>query len=220
MAVDAFYEESAVNLNEKKQSVFYTIFLVVQIVFAVLSVLWFWFGFTFVIEIPVNGRTVQECIPSWIFFGLFFLSFLAGAILFGVFKKVGMFIWIWLSVISVFGTFAVGFGMIGSIIGVVLGLLIAIISMKFFEPLVIIATSIVGGRSIAAGALMLAGMSDNMIINIVVFVVVSVICAVIQFLMQSRKIKKKEVKQAKELRAQESRETEIEMARMLLDEEE
>ncbi|MBQ2740861.1 MAG: hypothetical protein IJF39_04515 [Clostridia bacterium] len=87
MAVDAFYEESAVNLNEKKQSVFYTIFLVVQIVFAVLSVLWFWFGFTFVIEIPVNGRTVQECIPSWIFFGLFFLSFLAGAILFGVFKK-------------------------------------------------------------------------------------------------------------------------------------
>jgi len=110
--------------------------------------------------------------------------------------------------------------MIGSIIGAVLGLIIAIISMKFFEPLVIIATSIVGGRSIAAGALMLAGMSDNMIINIVVFVVAAVICAVIQFLMQSRKIKKKEVKQAKELRAQESRETEIEMARMLLDEEE
>ena len=87
MALDAFYEESAVNLNEKKQSVLYTIFNVVQIVFIVLTVLWFIFSFNFVIEIPVNGKTVQECIPGWIFFGLLFLSFLSGAILFGIFKK-------------------------------------------------------------------------------------------------------------------------------------
>ena len=140
------------------------------------------------------------------------------AILFGIFKKIGMFVWIWLSAISVFGTFTVGLGLIGSIVGAVLGLVIAIISVKFFEPLVIIATSIVGGRSIAAGALMLAGMSDNMIINIIVFIVISVLCAGIQFFMQSRKIKKREVKQANELRNQESREKEIEMARMLLDE--
>ena len=63
-------------------------------------------------------------------------------------------------------------------------------------------------------------MSDNVIVNIIVFIVVSVLCAVIQFLMHSRKIKKKEVKQAKELRAQQSRETEIEMARMSLDDNE
>lgn len=142
------------------------------------------------------------------------------AILFGIFKKAGMFIWIWLSVISVFGTFAVGFGLVGSIIGAVIGLVIAIISVKFFEPLVIFATSIVGGRSIAAGALMLAGMADSMILNIIVFVLVSVVCAAIQFFMHSRKIKKKQVKQANEVRDQESREKEIEMARMLLDEDE
>lgn len=155
-----------------------------------------------------------------IFLGVMIGSAVIFAVLFGIFKKVGMFIWIWLSVISVFGTFAAGFGLVGSIIGAVLGLVIAIISVKFFEPLVIIATSIVGGRSIAAGAMMLAGMSDKIIWNVVAFVVATVLCAGIQFLMHSRKIKKKEVKQAKELRAQESREAEIEMARMLLDDEE
>lgn len=142
------------------------------------------------------------------------------AILFGIFKKIGMFIWIWLSVISVFGTFASGFGLIGSIVGAVLGLVIAVVSIRFFEPLVIIATSMVGGRSAAVGILMMTGMNDLMILSIAGFVIISVLFAVVQFLMQSRKIKKKEVKQAKELRAQESRETEIEMARMLLDDDE
>lgn len=156
-----------------------------------------------------------------IFFGATIGGALIFAILFGIFKKVGMFIWIWLSVVSVFGTFSIlGGGFIGVIIGTVLGLVIAIISVKFFEPLVIIATSMAGGSSIATGALMLAGMSDSMILSIGAFVVATVLCAGIQFSMHSRKIKKKEVKQAKELRAQESREAEIEMARMLLDEDE
>ena len=59
---------------------------------------------------------------------------------------------------------------------------------------------------------------NGRIINIIVFIVISVLCAGIQFFMQSRKIKKREVKQANELRDQESREKEIEMARILLDE--
>ena len=87
MALDAFYEESAVNMNEKKQSVYYTILHVAQIVFIVLTVLWFLFGFNFIIEVPINGKTIADVLPGWIFFGLFFLSFLAGAILFGIFKK-------------------------------------------------------------------------------------------------------------------------------------
>lgn len=87
MALDAFYEESAVNLNEKKQSVYYTIFHVAQIVFIVLTVLWFLFGFNFIIEVPINGKTIVDVLPSWIFFGLLFLSFLSGAILFGLLKK-------------------------------------------------------------------------------------------------------------------------------------
>lgn len=155
-----------------------------------------------------------------VFLGVTIAGGLILAILFGIFKKVGMFIWIWLSVISVFGTFTGNIGIIGSIVGAVLGLVIAIISVKFFEPLVIIATSIVGGRSIAIGALILAGMSESMVISVIAFVVVAILCAAAQFGMHSRKIKKKEVGHAKKLRDQESRETEIELARMLLDDEE
>ena len=87
MAVDAFYEESAVNLNEKKQSLYYTIFFVVQVVFIVLSVLWGWFGFNFVLEVPVNGKTIMDVLPSWIFFVLLLASFIVGAVMFSIFKK-------------------------------------------------------------------------------------------------------------------------------------
>ena len=87
MAVDAFYEESAVNSNEKKQSLYYTIFFVAQVVFIVLSVLWGWFGFNFILEVPVNGKTILDVLPSWIFFALFLASFIVGAVLFAIFKK-------------------------------------------------------------------------------------------------------------------------------------
>ena len=87
MAVDAFYEESAVNSNEKKQSLYYTIFFVAQVVFIVLSVLWGWFGFNFILEVPVDGKTIVDVLPSWIFFALFLASFIVGAVLFSIFKK-------------------------------------------------------------------------------------------------------------------------------------
>ena len=87
MAVDAFYEESAVNLNEKKQSLFYTIFFVAQVVFIVLSVVWGWFGFNFILEVPINGKTIVDVLPSWIFFALILASFIVGAVLFAIFKK-------------------------------------------------------------------------------------------------------------------------------------
>ncbi len=142
------------------------------------------------------------------------------AVVFGIFKKVGMFIWIIFSMTGVVVTLAYQGGVIGLIVGMVLGVAIAIVSLKFFEPLVIIATSVVGGRSIAEGVLLLAGFGSSLLLNIIAFVVMAVICIAIQFGMQSRKIKKKEEGFAKEYREQESREKEIEVARMLLDDEE
>ena len=87
MALDSFYEESAVNANEKKQSLYYMIFFVLQIVFIVLSVIWGWFGFNFILKVPVNGKTIVDVLPSWIFFALILASFIVGAVLFAVFKK-------------------------------------------------------------------------------------------------------------------------------------
>ena len=87
MAVDAFYEESAVNLDEKKQSLFYTIFFVAQIICIVLAVLWGWFGFNFFIIFPVNGKTVADALPSWIFYAILLASFIGGAVLLAILKK-------------------------------------------------------------------------------------------------------------------------------------
>lgn len=151
--------------------------------------------------------------------GLTIAGALILAVVLGIFKKAGMIIWIMLSVISVFGTLFAG-SIIGMIVGTVLALVIVGFSVKFFEPLVIIATSVVGGRSIAVGLLALAGKSDSLILNLIAFVVIVILCAAVQFGMHSRKIKKKEESQAKELRNHASREKEIEMARMFFDDEE
>ena len=87
MALDSFYEESARNLNERKQQIYYKIFLAVQIIGIVLTCLWGWFGINFVIQIPVNGATFADVLPSWIFFLLLFSTFLSGAIFASVIKK-------------------------------------------------------------------------------------------------------------------------------------
>ena len=114
------------------------------------------------------------------------------AILFGIFKKIGMFIWIFTSVMGVFGIAAIEKGIIWLIVGAAVGLIIAILSVKFFEPLVIIATSMVGGSSIASGVSMFAGLQSKLILNLVASAVAIAVCVMIQFAMQSRKLKKKE----------------------------
>lgn len=87
MALESFYEESARNLNEKKQTIIYNVLLVVQIVFIALSCLWGWIGFNFVIELPINGKTFGEVLPSWILFFLLLASLIGGAVACSLLKK-------------------------------------------------------------------------------------------------------------------------------------
>lgn len=148
-------------------------------------------------------------------------AILVGGVLFAVggflLRKVGMFIWVFVSVTSVIGTVAYQLGTIGVIAGAVVGLILAVLTVIFFEPLIIISTSIVGARSLSTGILLLVGMESNLIMNIIAFVVVLIVCVMVQFAMHSRKIQKKEEGQAREMRDADSREKEIEMARMFLD---
>ena len=126
-------------------------------------------------------------------------------------------LWILFSVTVVLGILLSGIGTVGFIIGFVLGLVLAILAIKFFDPLVMIATSIIGASSISSGVLMLLGKSNSIILNILAFLVALALCIMIQFSMHSRKLKKKEEGVARELRDQESREKEIEEARKLLE---
>ena len=80
MALDSFYEESARNLNERKQKNYFKICHIAQIVFIVIACVWAWFGFNF---IPFN----KEEIPSWILFFMLLTTFIVAAVAMSTLKK-------------------------------------------------------------------------------------------------------------------------------------
>ena len=88
MALESFYEESAVNINEKKQKTIYTLLHTGQVVFIALAIIWgiFMFGFLPVPN-PEKGVTFAQILPDWIFFFMVTLSFVGFAVLCHVFKK-------------------------------------------------------------------------------------------------------------------------------------
>ena len=88
MAIESFYEESAINLNEKKQKGYFNIFHVLQIAFTSLAVIWvILFGGFLPFPDASKGETFASVAPDWIFFAMMLLSFIGGAVLFNYFKK-------------------------------------------------------------------------------------------------------------------------------------
>ena len=138
------------------------------------------------------------------------------AVLFCIFCKVGIFFFMMFLVSGacLLFTQADSLPMIG--ISFAVGIVISVITMKIFDPMVIIITSIEGGFMAGNAAVALVGLDGNIIAGIVVPVVLTVICACVQFVMRSRQVGKKQARKADEHRQQASRETEVEQARMLL----
>lgn len=143
------------------------------------------------------------------------------AVLACIFYKVGMFFFVWMIVFGM-GMTAIGEDILVPvmIICAVLGLILGIITLKFFDPLVIILTSLYGGILAGSAAVSLVGLNDFLAAVLAVPAVLFVIFMAVQFIMRSRQVGKKQVKQAGERRKRESREAEVELARMLLDDEE
>lgn len=105
-------------------------------------------------------------------------------------------------------------------ISLALGLIVAIITMKVFDPLVIIVTSISGGSMTGRAVVSMVGLDENIIAVLAVPLVLIILCMCVQFIMRSRQLGRKQGEIADERRQQISRETEVEKARrMLLDEE-
>ena len=103
-------------------------------------------------------------------------------------------------------------------ISLALGLVIAIVAVKVFDPLVIIVTSISGGFLAGSAAVSMVGLNDNIIAVIVIPLVAIVLCMCTQFIMRSRQVGRRQEEKADEKRQQISRETEVEKARKLLEE--
>ena len=100
-----------------------------------------------------------------------------------------------------------------------IGIIPALISLKFAEPMVIIATGMLGGITVAAKGAELLGFSEQIIVWIV-GLVAACFGIMVQFILEGRKQGKKEVAAAKHIRSEKSIENEIEAARSLFSDDE
>ena len=110
--------------------------------------------------------------------------------------------------------------MITAIIILVVALILAVLAAVFTEPLVIIVTGINGGLAAGTSIAVIAGLGDPAWIGYAIGGGLALIGMAVQFMMHSRKIGKKEKKYSKEVKEKVSVESEVEKARMILDDSE
>ena len=150
-----------------------------------------------VVGATIGGGIVLAFLAGFLYrFGIFLLALLSGtyiAILF-----VNPQDWIFLGVC------------------LAIGLVIALLALKFVEPITIVVTSILGGV-LAGDAIATLAELDNPIFRYGLMVLVAIVGGIIQFTMESGKRKKKNLKKAAEIREQNSTENEVEKARAMFD---
>lgn len=149
--------------------------------------------------------------------GVILGSALVFAVLTCVFLKVGIFFFIILAVSGLCTSAVHARSLPVLILSLLLGIVVAGISLKMFDPLVIIVTSISGGTAIASSVLAITGMDSNTAAAIAVPLVLTLVCAAVQFVMRSRQLGRSQVEKADEKRQEISRENEVEQARSLLE---
>lgn len=122
-----------------------------------------------------------------------------------------------------FETLGLGIALFGTeapltvIISAVVGLVLAVLAVKYIEPLVIVVTGLSGGFSAGMNVVDLTGVSLPGWAGLLAGIVIAVIGIMVQFMMHSRKIGKKEKVYSKKIKEQDSMESEVEKARKLLD---
>lgn len=103
------------------------------------------------------------------------------------------------------------------VVAAVVGLILAILAVRFVEPVVIIVTGLVGGFSAGMNVIDLTGIELPPWVGLAAGIVIAVIGIMVQFMMHSRKVGKKEKVYSKKIKEQDSMESEVEKARRLLD---
>lgn len=146
---------------------------------------------------------------------------IAGAVILGAMAfflyKFGVFLMVLAYVFGVCAMLLKPDSLIPLIISIAVAVVFAVLAVIFIEPLVIIVTGLSGGVSAGMAAAELAGLAANAWIGFGIGIVMAVIGISVQFMMHSRKIGKTEKVHAKKYKEQVSRETEVEKARMILD---
>lgn len=141
------------------------------------------------------------------------------ACLSAILYRVGAFVWmLMLGTGAAFMTFTSD-SPLTALICLGVGLIFAIITTIFLDPIIIIISAIAGGFIAGISVAEIAGMDGNILITVLISLVLAVIGLVVQFMMKSREVGKKERLYSESFREKESMETEVERARMLLDDE-
>lgn len=106
------------------------------------------------------------------------------------------------------------------IIALVVAIILAVLAAIYLEALVVTVSSVAGGLMAGSSIITLIGMEDKMWIGYIVAAVLAGIGLLVQLLMQSGKIKKNEKMHAQKVKEEASRESDVEKARMILEEDE
>ena len=137
------------------------------------------------------------------------------AVLAGVFKRFGAFLLCLGTVMEIIGMMQLQNVTWLAVAGVA-GLVVAILTMIWLEPLVIIVTSLSGGIGFGNVIVYMSGLK-NLYLVIAIYAATVILGLVVQFMMKSREIGRKEAKHARRVKEEISIESEIDKARSILE---
>lgn len=164
-------------------------------------------GFTAVILLGMTGVPAIAIIAG---------AGLVLAILCGIFYRVGSFLWAFTAFAEVVIILApIPMPWIFVVAGI-LGLVYAVFTAVYPEPFMIIVTALWGGAVAGVSILNIAGYSQ-ILFRIIAAAVIALIGISIQFKMRSKEVGKKDKIKSEQVKESVSRETEVEMARQILD---
>ena len=144
------------------------------------------------------------------------IAAVVGAVLLVFLRRLSAFVVVFAYALSICVMLLVPQSTVMWIICIVVPVILAILAAVFVDPVVIILTGVSGGLSVGvfvAGLLNL----DNKWIGYGIGLAIAVIGIIVQFVMYSKKQGKKDKQRSKKAKAVDSRETEVEKARRLLE---
>lgn len=138
------------------------------------------------------------------------------AVLFTVLRRVGVF-FLAFSFVPAALVLVLPLTNISVIAAFVVGLLFAVLAAIIMEPMIIITTSIYGGVTAGTAIVGIIGFDGASWLKYALSIALVVICFAVQSMLQSRKVGKKEKVFSEKYRKEASMESEVERARMILD---
>lgn len=98
-----------------------------------------------------------------------------------------------------------------------IGLVIALIALKFTEPVTMLITAIAGGFLGGQAVYIMIPLKNNMVVHIAVIAVLVILGVIIQFLLESKRRKRQHLKRAEEIRKTYSVANEVDKARAMME---